>query len=101
MVRSMMSKSALPLSFWSCALLTAARIVNMVPIKKVDKTPYEIGHGNIPSLSYLKVWGCEAYVRQEASSKLDPRSTKCIFVGYPKDCLGYYFYKPSENKIFI
>ena len=49
----------------------------------------------------MKLWGCEAYVRQENSSKLDPRSTKCIFVGFPKDCLGYYFYIPSENKIFI
>jgi hypothetical protein len=101
MVRSMMSRSTLPSLFWSYALLTAARILNMVPTKKVEKTPYEIWHGKVPSLSYLKVWGCEAYVRQEASSKLDPRSTKCIFVGYPKDCLGYYFYNPTENKIFI
>ena len=101
MVRSMMSRSTLPLSFWSYALLTAARIVNMAPTKKVDKTPYEIWHGKVPSLLYMRVWGCEAYVKQEASSKLDPRSSKCIFVGYPKDCLGYYFYIPSENKIFI
>ncbi|GJZ49539.1 putative retrotransposon ty1-copia subclass protein [Tanacetum coccineum] len=26
----------------------------MVPTKKVDKTPYEIWHGKVPSLSYLK-----------------------------------------------
>ncbi|KAL4590248.1 hypothetical protein LXL04_003174 [Taraxacum kok-saghyz] len=71
MVHSMMSRSTLPLSFWSYALLTAARM------------------------------GCEAYVKQEASNKLDPSSTKCTFVGYPKDCLGYYFYIPSENKMFI
>ncbi|KAI3764505.1 hypothetical protein L2E82_14514 [Cichorium intybus] len=101
MVRSMMSRSTLPLSFWGYALQTAARLLNMAPTKKVDKTPYEIWHGRVPSLSYLKVWGCEAYVRQEASNKLEPRSTKCIFVGYPKDCLGYYFYNPIENKIFI
>ena len=101
MVRSMMSRSTLPLSFWNYALLTAARILNMAPTKKVDKTPYEMWYGKAPSLSYMKVWGCEAYVRQEASNKLEPRSTKCIFVGYPKDCLGYYFYIPSENKIFI
>ena len=97
----MMNKSSLPLSFWSYALLTAARILNMAPTKKVDKTPYELWHGKVPSLSYLRVWGCEAYVRHEASNKLEPRSTKCIFVGYPKDSLGYYFYNPSENKVFI
>ncbi|GKG21403.1 hypothetical protein Tco_0383998, partial [Tanacetum coccineum] len=27
--------------------------------KKVDKTPYELWHGKVPNLSYLKVWGCE------------------------------------------
>jgi hypothetical protein len=101
MVRSMMSRSTLPSSFWSYALLTAARILNMAPTKKVDKTPYEIWHGKVPNLSYLKIWGCEAHVRHEASSKLDPRSVKCNFVGYPKDSLGYYFYNPTENKVFV
>ncbi|GJT76330.1 hypothetical protein Tco_1043055, partial [Tanacetum coccineum] len=42
------------------ALETAARILNMVPTKKVEKTPYEVWHGQAPKLSYLKVWGCEA-----------------------------------------
>nr|KAJ0200798.1 hypothetical protein LSAT_V11C600316020 [Lactuca sativa] len=101
MVRSMMSRITLPLSFWSYALLTAARILNMAPTKKVEKTPYEMWYGRPSSLSYMKVWGCEAYVRKNTSNKTEPRSTKCIFVGYPKDCLGYYFDIPSENKIFI
>ncbi|XP_071728001.1 uncharacterized protein [Rutidosis leptorrhynchoides] len=73
----------------------------MVPTKKVNKTPYELWHGKVPNLSYLKVWGCEAHVRQETSNKLDPRSIKCIFVGYPKDSMGYYFYNPTENKVFV
>nr|GFC89628.1 retrotransposon protein, putative, Ty1-copia subclass [Tanacetum cinerariifolium] len=42
------------------ALESAVHILNMVPIKKVDKTPYEIWHGKALNLSYLKVWGCEA-----------------------------------------
>ncbi|GJR55662.1 retrotransposon protein, putative, ty1-copia subclass [Tanacetum coccineum] len=33
------------------------RILNMVPTKKVDKTPYEIWYGKVLNLSYLKVWG--------------------------------------------
>ncbi|GKA76071.1 retrotransposon protein, putative, ty1-copia subclass, partial [Tanacetum coccineum] len=41
MVRSMMSQTTLPKSFWDYALETAARILNMVPTKKVEKTPYE------------------------------------------------------------
>ncbi|GJW75442.1 retrotransposon protein, putative, ty1-copia subclass [Tanacetum coccineum] len=44
MVRSMMNLTTLPLSFWDYALEFATRILNMVPTKKVDKTPYELWH---------------------------------------------------------
>nr|GEW01857.1 retrotransposon protein, putative, Ty1-copia subclass [Tanacetum cinerariifolium] len=36
---------------------SATRILNMVPTKKVDKTPYELWYGKVPNLSYLKVAG--------------------------------------------
>ncbi|GKC26478.1 retrotransposon protein, putative, ty1-copia subclass [Tanacetum coccineum] len=49
---------------------SATRILNMVPAKKVDKTPYEIWYGKVPNLSYLKVWGCEALVKRDTPDKL-------------------------------
>nr|GFB68247.1 hypothetical protein [Tanacetum cinerariifolium] len=104
MVRSMMSQTTLPKSFWDYALETAARILNMVPTKKVEKTPYEVWHGKVPKLSYLKVWGCEALVKQDTLTKhdkLEPRAIKCIFVGYPKETMGYSFYYPLENKVIV
>ncbi|GKF31148.1 retrotransposon protein, putative, ty1-copia subclass, partial [Tanacetum coccineum] len=76
----------------------------MVPTKKIDKTPYEVCHGQAPKLSYLKFWGCEALVKRDTLTKpdkLEPRSIKCIFVGYPKETMGYSFYYPPENKVFI
>ncbi|GJZ13805.1 retrotransposon protein, putative, ty1-copia subclass [Tanacetum coccineum] len=104
MVRSMMSQTTLLKSFWNYALEFAARILNMVPIKKVEKTPYEVWYGQSPKLSYLKVWGCEALVKRDTLTKpdkLEPRSIKCIFVGYPKETMGYSFYYPPENKVFV
>ncbi|GKF27139.1 retrotransposon protein, putative, ty1-copia subclass, partial [Tanacetum coccineum] len=47
MVRSMMNLITLPLSFWDYALKSATRILNMVPTKKVDKTPYELWYGKV------------------------------------------------------
>jgi hypothetical protein len=35
------------------------------------------------------------------SDKLAQKSDKCLFVGYPKETKGYYFYIPSENKLFV
>ncbi|GKC67962.1 retrovirus-related pol polyprotein from transposon TNT 1-94, partial [Tanacetum coccineum] len=86
------------------ALESAARILNMVPTKKVEKTPYEEWHGQAPKMSYLKVWGCEALVKHDTLTKLnklEPRSIKCIFVGYPKETVGYSFYYPPENKVLV
>jgi hypothetical protein len=57
--------------------------------------------GKTPSLSFLKIWGCEVYVKKLQSDKLTPKSDKCIFVGYPKETLGYYFYNRSEGKVFV
>ncbi|GJW73064.1 retrotransposon protein, putative, ty1-copia subclass [Tanacetum coccineum] len=68
---------------------------------KVDKTPYELWYGKVPNLSYLKVWGCEALVKRDTPDKLQQRSVKCIFIGYPKETMGYYFYFPPENKIVV
>nr|GEV14718.1 hypothetical protein [Tanacetum cinerariifolium] len=45
--------------------------------------------------------GCEAHVKRHAPDKLQQRSVKCIFVGYPKETMGYYFYYPPENKIVV
>ena len=57
MVRSMMSKSDLPLSFWGYTLETAAFTLNRVPSKSVDKTPHEVWTGKSPSLSFSKDLG--------------------------------------------
>ncbi|GKB75210.1 retrotransposon protein, putative, ty1-copia subclass [Tanacetum coccineum] len=83
------------------ALKSVAHILNMDPTKKVNKTTYEIWHEKVLNLSYLKVWGCEALVKRDTPNKLESRSFKCIFVGYTKETMGYNFYYPPENKIFV
>src|SRR5664279_530197 len=57
--------------------------------------------GKKHSLSFLKIWGCEAFVKRLQSDKLTPKSDKCIFVGYPRETLGYYFYNRVEGKVFV
>lgn len=80
MVRSMISQSDMALSFWGYALETAAFTLNKVPSKSVDKAPYEIWTGKSPSLSFLKIWGCDVYVKRLISDKLRPKSDKCFFI---------------------
>src|SRR4051812_29743910 len=101
MVRSMMSLTDLPLSFCGYALETAAFTLNRTPSKSVETTPYELWFSKKPKLSFLKVWGCDAYVKKLQPDKLEPKSEKCVFIGYPKKTAGYTFYHRSEGKIFV
>ena len=100
-VQSMMFLTDLPLQFWGYALETAAFTLNRAPSKSVETTPYELWFGKKPKLSFLKVWGCDAYVKKFHPDKLKPKSEKCVFIGYPKVTVGYTFYHRSEGKTFV
>ena len=91
----------LPILFWGYALETTVYILNRVPSKSVPSTPYEIWRGKKPNLKYLKIWGCPAYVKRKFGHKLSARVDKCLFVGYPKESIGYLFYHPTEHKVFV
>ncbi|VFQ98496.1 unnamed protein product [Cuscuta campestris] len=74
----------------------------LVPTKAVEGTPYQLWTGKCPVLSHLKIWGCEAYVKRlMTNGKLDAKSDKCFFVGYPKETRGYSFYHPIDKKVFV
>ncbi|KAL0400391.1 UNVERIFIED_CONTAM: Retrovirus-related Pol polyprotein from transposon TNT 1-94 [Sesamum radiatum] len=101
MVRSMMSFTELPPSFWGHTLETVVKLLNISPSKSIPQTPYEIWHGKPASYKYLRVWGSPTYVKRLVGDKLDSRSSLCRFVGYPKETTGYYFYDPTEQKVFV
>ena len=101
MVRSMMSYTDLPILLWGYALQMASYILNHVPFKSVSTTLYEIWHGRAPSLKYVKIWGCLAFIKRLKSDKLDMQSIKGRFVGYSKGSLGYYFYLPAEQVVVV
>src|SRR4051812_20513566 len=48
-----------------------------------------------------EVWGCEAYVKKLMPDKLEPKAEKCVFIGYPKETIGYTFYHRTEGKVFV
>ena len=49
----------------------------------------------------MKVWGFPAFVKRRLSYKLEDKYDKCLFVGYPKETLGYQFYNSLEQKVFV
>ena len=64
-------------------------------------TPYELCLARNLSLRFLKVLGCDAYVKRLQPDKLEPKSENCIFIEYPKETIAYTFYHRSKGKIFV
>jgi hypothetical protein len=102
MVQIMISHTSLLLNLWGETLKTTTYILNRVPTKAANKTPYELWTGRKPSLQYFRIWGCPAEARPYRSQekKLDERTVSCYFIGYAERSRGYKFYDPTNRIIF-
>jgi hypothetical protein len=74
-------------------LLTSCHVLNIVPMKNKEKTPYEKWFERKSSLSYLRTWGCLAKVNVPINKKrkLGPKNMDCIFLGYAHHSIAYSF----------
>ena len=100
--RSMRIACGLPKVFWVDAIHTATYLVNRSPHKSLDSgLPIESWRGKEANMNHLKVFGCLAYAHVENSerSKLDPKSRKCIFLGYSLHDFGYRLWDLEEKKV--
>ena len=95
----MLIESHAPLNFWGEAILTACYVLNRVPHKKSKLTPFELWKGYKPSLGYLRVWGCLAFVRlmDPKITKLGKKVTTCAFLGYASNSTAYRFFNLEDN----
>ena len=90
--RCLIYHANMPLKFWAEAINTAVYQRNRSPTTALkDTTPYESFFQEKPDVANLKVFGCIAYshVPAELRKKLDPKSKKTIFIGYPEGTKGY------------
>ena len=63
----------------------------------------EVWTGKSIAFGNLKIFGSPTYVHisSDERSKLDPKSKKCIFIGYVKGVKGYNFWDPVAKKMVI
>ena len=100
-VRSMILHACLPLNLWAEAASTFVYVHNRSPTVALDnQTPYECWFNEKPDVSNLRVFGsvCYYHVPSSQRKKLDPKSKKAIFVGYPADTKGYKVYDLEDKK---
>ena len=101
MVNAMLLHAKLNFNLWGEALLTACHILNRIPMKKNEISPYELWKGRKPNIGYFKVWGCLAYCKKTDpnKTKLGPRAIKCAFVGYASNSKAYRLLDLESNVI--
>ena len=99
MVRSMLARANLPISYWGDALLIATYILSRVPSKYVPSTPYELWNNQKPDLSNRRPWGSTTFVHNPSPKfgKLGSRGRKCIFIRYGEHSKGYVFIGENAN----
>ncbi|MCO5570077.1 hypothetical protein L7F22_023791 [Adiantum nelumboides] len=99
----MLSMASLPPEFWGEAVMTAVHIINRSPSTPLNfKIPQEMWTGKKPNYDRLRVFGCEAlsHIPKDLRKKLDPKSHKCIFIGYGVDGeMGYRLWHPESKRV--
>ncbi|GJS24033.1 ribonuclease H-like domain-containing protein [Tanacetum coccineum] len=81
--RTMLADSLLPIPFWAEAVNTACYVLNRVLVTKPqNKTPYELLIGKLPSISFMRPFGCPLTILNTLDSlgKFDGKSDEGYFL---------------------
>jgi hypothetical protein len=104
MANCMIQSKGLNLKYWAEAINCANYIVNHTPTKALKCiTPEEAWKKIKPYVSHFCVFGsiAWAHIPDEKKKAFQPKSEKCIFVGYSEDVKGYRLLQPHCNEIII
>jgi hypothetical protein len=98
--KSMRLHAGLPLQFWEDVVDIVVYLINRGPSSSLDgRILEEEWTGKKVNYSFLKTFGCEAFVHidKENRTKIESKSKKCTFIGYNVNDCGYRLWD-YENK---
>jgi hypothetical protein len=102
--RCLRLNAGLSKGFWAEAINMACYLINRSPRASLEgKVAEEVWTGKPIDLDNLRIFGCPAFVHisSEDRSKLDPKSKKCVFVGYSKGVKGFKLWDPVSKKMIL
>jgi hypothetical protein len=101
---ALLSHASMPLKFWDEAFLTAAFLINRLPMLVLHNvSPLEKLFDMTPAYSFLRTFGCACWpnLRPYNNHKLAFRSKQCTFLGYNVHHKGYKCLYVSTGRVYI
>ncbi|KAM1004535.1 hypothetical protein ACFX2C_004724 [Malus domestica] len=101
---TLLQTASLPPKFWSFACQVAVYLINRMPTPVLhNKSPFELLFKDVPAINHLRVFGCSCFplLKPYNSNKLQPKTTKCVFLGYASRYKGYLCYEVRHQKMYI
>lgn len=99
MARSLLLEGGLPKNLWTYAVMTATHIRNRCYSQRLKDTPYGITTGKKPDVGRMQIFGSTCYPIVQNPKKLDPRSSKGVFIGYDRESPSYLVYNPDTRAV--
>ena len=103
-VVTLLQQASLPSMFWYHACALAIYLINRMPTHHLSMaSPFEKLYHKVPDLAFLRVFGCACYplLAPYRANKLQPKTTKCIFIGLAVGYKGFICYNIATRKIVI
>ncbi|GMF30851.1 unnamed protein product [Phytophthora fragariaefolia] len=91
-VRALLLDDKLPKQLWAECICHVTTLINMNHSSKTNvRTPYELWYNRIPSMQYMKMFGCSAYVHitEQYRDKLDAPARLCMYLAVSDHKKGY------------
>lgn len=101
---TMLHLANLPLHFWPHAFLTAVYLINRMPTRVINNvSPFQKLHGTEPNYLKLRVFGslCYPWLRPYNSTKLQSKSSPCVFLGYSTNQSAYKCMDVKTSRIYV
>nr|GEW58156.1 Gag-Pol polyprotein [Tanacetum cinerariifolium] len=102
--KSNVATASLGKLFWTKAVNTACYVVNRTPSSAFElKKPIKIWTGKPVNYSGLHIFRSPVYLmyNTQETVKLDPKSSKCLFLGYADEVKGYHLWDRTAYKVVI
>jgi hypothetical protein len=104
MARTMLGEYKTPERFWSETVNTACHAINRLYLHRLlKKTSYKLLTGNIPNVSYFRVFGSNCYilVKKGRHSKFAPKVVEGFLLGYDSNTKAYRVFNKSLGLVEV